>query len=124
MTSSNTPNVAFIGLGSMGLGMAKNLLKAGHRVVGVDPSATARDAFVAAGGTVETTPAAAAASADVVVVAVVNAPQVEMVLYGDNGAVAGLRKPLPPQVGVAEQRLLRGLHVASRNGCWWCHGLL
>ena len=63
MTSSNTPNVAFIGLGSMGLGMAKNLLKAGHRVVGVDPSATARDAFVAAGGTVETTPAAAAASA-------------------------------------------------------------
>lgn len=92
MTTRNTPNVAFIGLGSMGLGMAKNLLKAGHKVVGVDPSATARDAFVAAGGTVEATAAAAAKSADVVVVAVVNAPQVEMVLYGDNGAVAGLRK--------------------------------
>ena len=51
MTDQNTPTVAFVGLGSMGLGMAKNLLKHGHKVVGVDPSATARDAFKAAGGT-------------------------------------------------------------------------
>ena len=39
MTDKNTPDVAFIGLGSMGLGMAKNLLKHGHKVVGVDPGA-------------------------------------------------------------------------------------
>lgn len=31
MTEKNTPVVAFIGLGSMGLGMAKNLLKSGHK---------------------------------------------------------------------------------------------
>ena len=37
MSDKNTPAVAFIGLGSMGLGMAKNLLKHGHKVVGVDP---------------------------------------------------------------------------------------
>ena len=49
MTDKNTPVVAFIGLGSMGLGMAKNLLKHGHKVIGVDPSAAARDAFTAAG---------------------------------------------------------------------------
>jgi 3-hydroxyisobutyrate dehydrogenase len=92
MTDKNTPIVAFIGLGSMGLGMAKNLLKHGHKVVGVDPSATARDAFTAAGGSVATLPADAAAKADVVVVAVVNTQQVETVLYGDGGAVASLRR--------------------------------
>ena len=81
MADKNTPLVAFIGLGSMGLGMAKNLLKHGHKVTGVDPSAPAREAFAAAGGTVAATPAEAAASADVVVVAVVNAQQVETVLY-------------------------------------------
>jgi 3-hydroxyisobutyrate dehydrogenase len=45
-----------------------------------------------AGGASESTPAAAAKLADAVVVAVVNAQQVESVLYGDNGAVAALRK--------------------------------
>ncbi|MSP77906.1 MAG: NAD(P)-dependent oxidoreductase [Rhodospirillaceae bacterium] len=92
MADKNTPTIAFVGLGSMGLGMAKNLLKHGHRVVGVDPSAVARDAFTAAGGTIAATPAAAAATADVVIVAVVNAQQVETVLFGDGGAVSGLRK--------------------------------
>jgi putative dehydrogenase len=92
MTDKNTPTIAFVGLGSMGLGMAKNLLKHGHQVIGVDPSAAARDAFAAAGGTIAATPAAAAKTADVVVIAVVNAQQVETVLFGDNGAAGALRK--------------------------------
>jgi putative dehydrogenase len=92
MSDKNTPVVAFVGLGSMGLGMAKNLLKHGHCVIGVDPSEAARKAFTEAGGSVEATPAAAAAKADVVVVAVVNAQQVETVLYGEGGAVASLRR--------------------------------
>jgi L-threonate 2-dehydrogenase len=92
MTDKNTPVVAFVGLGSMGLGMARNLLKHGHKVIGVDPSAAARDAFTAAGGSTAATPAEAAEAADVVVVAVVNAQQVETVLYGQGGAVGSLRK--------------------------------
>ena len=92
MTDQNTPNVAFIGLGSMGLGMAKNLLKHGHKVTGVDPSAAARDAFKAAGGVLAASPAAAAKGADVVVIAVVNDKQVETVLFGESGAAGALRK--------------------------------
>ena len=92
MNDKNTPVVAFVGLGSMGLGMAKNLLKHGHKVIGVDPSAAAREAFTAAGGTTAASPAAAAANADAVIVAVVNAQQVEAVLFGEGGAVAALRK--------------------------------
>jgi len=49
MTDKNTPTIAFIGLGSMGLGMAKNLVKTGHKVIGVDPSTPAQEAFKAAG---------------------------------------------------------------------------
>lgn len=92
MSDKNTPVVAFIGLGSMGLGMAKNLLKHGHKVIGVDPSAAARDAFTAAGGTTVATPGEAAMAADVVVLAVVNAAQVETVLFGEGGAAATLRR--------------------------------
>ena len=120
MNEKNTPVVAFIGLGSMGLGMAKNLLKHGHKVIGVDPSAAARDAFAKAGGASESTPAAAAKLADAVVVAVVNAQQVESVLYGDNGAVAALRKggvvmqcaTVPPAYAMAlGERLAASGHV-------------
>jgi 3-hydroxyisobutyrate dehydrogenase len=92
MSEPNTPIVAFVGLGSMGLGMAKNLLRHGHKVVGVDPSAAAREAFSTAGGTVAATPAEAARTADAVVVAVVNAQQVESVLFGTDGAIGALRK--------------------------------
>jgi L-threonate 2-dehydrogenase len=92
MADKNTPVVAFVGLGSMGLGMAKNLLKHGHKVIGVDPSAPARDAFMASGGTIAASPGEAAAAADALVVAVVNAQQVETVLYGEGGGVAKLRK--------------------------------
>ncbi len=42
--------VGFIGLGNMGGHMARNLLKAGHEVIGFDLSASALEAFVAAGG--------------------------------------------------------------------------
>jgi 3-hydroxyisobutyrate dehydrogenase len=92
MSEPNTPVVAFIGLGSMGLGMAKNLLRHGHKVIGVDPSAPAREALAAAGGTIAATPAEAARLADAVVVAVVNAQQVEAVLFGADGATGALRK--------------------------------
>jgi L-threonate 2-dehydrogenase len=92
MTDKNTPTIALIGLGSMGLGMAKNLVKTGHKVIGVDPSTPAQEAFKAVGGTIAATPGAAAKLADAVVVAVVNAQQVETVLYGHNGAIASLRE--------------------------------
>lgn len=42
--------IAFIGLGHMGLPMAKNLLKAGHEVTGYDVVPEALEAFVKAGG--------------------------------------------------------------------------
>ncbi len=88
--SSRRATVAVIGLGSMGLGMARSLLREGHDVRGYDVSPTALAALVEAGGSACTSPADAAAAAGIVVVVVVNAAQTEAVLFGEGGAVDAL----------------------------------
>jgi len=90
MGESRHPRVAVIGLGAMGLGTARALLDAGLDVVGCDVSADARAAFRAAGGAVADSPAEAARDASVVIVLVVNAAQVEEVLFGGAGAARDL----------------------------------
>jgi 3-hydroxyisobutyrate dehydrogenase len=84
--------IAFAGLGSMGLGMAKNLLAKGHTVIGLDVNPDACAALRAAGGEVEVSPKAAAARADALVIVVVSAAQVEQVLFGTDGAIGVLPK--------------------------------
>lgn len=59
--------IAFIGLGNMGLPMAKNLVAAGHDVTGFDLSDAAKSALVAAGGASADTIAAAVAEAEIIV---------------------------------------------------------
>jgi 3-hydroxyisobutyrate dehydrogenase len=76
---------AVIGLGSMGMGMARSLLRAGFEVAGFDVSGDAVARFVAAGGRAAATPAEAAAGAEIVVAVVVNAAQTEAVLFGEGG---------------------------------------
>lgn len=82
--------VGFIGLGAMGQGMAGALLSAGHAVAGFDVNPAALDWLEAQGGTGATSAAAACDGADAAVLMVVNAQQAEAVLFGDDGAVAGL----------------------------------
>lgn len=60
-------NIAFIGLGHMGLPMAVNLTKAGHTVAAFDLSEQARDAATQAGVPLAESGAAAASTADVVI---------------------------------------------------------
>ena len=67
-----------IGLGSMGGGAARSLLRAGHDVIGCDSRPDAR-AFLTTG---VGTPAELPADLDALIVFVVNARQVEDVLFG------------------------------------------
>lgn len=85
------PKVAVIGLGSMGIGMAESLLRAGFTVAGCDLAAPALDRLAAAGGRPCRTPAEAAADAVAIVVVVVNAAQTSEVLFGPGGAAAVAR---------------------------------
>jgi len=90
--TGRTGRAAVIGLGSMGLGMALSLRRAGFDVAGCDLSAAAVERLVAAGGTGAGTPAEAAAGADIVVSVVVNAAQTESVLFGEAGCAGSMQE--------------------------------
>jgi 3-hydroxyisobutyrate dehydrogenase len=83
--------VAVVGLGSMGLGMASSLVRAGFDVAGCDVSPEAVVRGVEAGVRGAATPAEAAAEAGAVISVVVNAAQTEEVLFGEGGAGATMR---------------------------------
>ena len=90
--SSQPWRVGVIGLGSMGLGMALSLKRAGFDVAGCDvtPEAVAR--LVVEGGRATASPAEAASGADAVVSVVVNAAQTESILFGARGVAETLPK--------------------------------
>ena len=87
---SQQQTTAIIGLGSMGYGIASSILRAGHESFGFDVTAAAVEKFVAEGGATGDI-AEVGASADTVVVVVLNAPQTESVLFGENGVVESMR---------------------------------
>lgn len=80
--------VAVIGLGSMGMGVARSLLRAGFDVAGCDPRPEAVQALAAQGGRAATSPAAAAEGAGAVFSVVLNGAQTESVLFGPQGCAA------------------------------------
>ncbi|MFL5333148.1 MAG: NAD(P)-dependent oxidoreductase [Geminicoccaceae bacterium] len=87
--------VGFIGLGAMGLPMAKNLAKRGVSVRGFDVRSQAVEALAQVGGQPAASLAEAAAGADALVLMVVNAAQAEAILFTD-GALAAM-----PEDGIA-----------------------
>lgn len=80
--------IAFIGLGNMGAPMARNLVKAGHAVVGYDIVQANRDRLLEAGGTVAADIGAAARGAEAVITMLPAGRQVREVYLGDAGLVA------------------------------------
>lgn len=90
--SGNSWRVGVIGLGSMGLGMALSLRRAGFDVAGCDVTPEAVSRLVAEGGRSAASPAEAAAGADAVVSVVVNATQTETILFGPKGVAETLPK--------------------------------
>lgn len=82
--------VGVVGLGSMGYGIAASLLRGGHQVWGADVNAAAVQRLVAEGAVEDL--ARALPQLDALVVVVLNAAQVEDVLFGATGMVPRLRK--------------------------------
>ena len=81
--------IGFIGMGIMGRPMAKNLLAAGHEVTVYNRTEARCDEVVEAGARKAATPAECAAGKDVVITIVTDSPDVEAVLFGENGAAGG-----------------------------------
>jgi len=85
--------VGFIGLGAMGNGMAKALVKAGFQVNAFDAYSPALAAGVAAGMNACDSPEALAATGiKTLVLMVVSGTQAEEVLWGESGAATKLQK--------------------------------
>ncbi|RCV56075.1 NAD(P)-dependent oxidoreductase [Marinitenerispora sediminis] len=80
--------VAFIGLGTMGLPMALNLVRAGFQVAGYNRSPQKTERFAAQGGIAADSVAAAVKDAQVVITIVPDSPDVEAVLLGEDGVFA------------------------------------
>jgi len=79
-----TKTVGFIGLGIMGLPMAKNLVDAGYRVVGHNRSDEPTEELVEYGGKDDGSPAGVAEQSDVVLLCLPDSPDVRNVVLGED----------------------------------------
>jgi 3-hydroxyisobutyrate dehydrogenase-like beta-hydroxyacid dehydrogenase len=84
-------NVGFIGLGTMGGPMARNVMRKGHRLIVLDTNPKAVAALVELGAAAAATPKDVAAASEIVITMLPDAPDVERVAMGADGVVAGIR---------------------------------
>jgi 3-hydroxyisobutyrate dehydrogenase len=84
--------VAVLGLGTMGAGMAANLLKAGFPLTVWNRSRAKAEAFAAQGARVAETPADAVREADVVIAMLADDAASRAVWLGEGGALAAAKK--------------------------------
>lgn len=83
--------VGFIGLGIMGRPMARNLLRAGYRLVVHNRSQGPVEELVAAGAAAAGSPEEVARQAEVIILMLPNSPDVELVALGPRGLIHGAR---------------------------------
>ncbi len=79
--------IGFIGLGNMGAPMARNLIKAGHRLAAFDLSPAALGAAVAAGASAAGSGAEAAGGAEIVITMLPEGQHVRGVYVGEGGVL-------------------------------------
>ena len=85
-------NIAWLGTGIMGAPMAVHLVHAGYTVAAYNRTLSKAQTVVEAGGISGATPAEVARNADVVITMVTDGPDVEELLFGENGALETLRE--------------------------------
>jgi len=114
-------SIAFIGLGAMGLPMARNLVKNGFAVTGYDLNPQALEALVQAGGKRAASAREAAADAGLVITMLPTAAHIRAALEGPDGALQSLSEAsllinmstiLPHETeGIAALLAARGLRM-------------
>ncbi len=84
--------VGVVGLGDMGSGLAKNLIKNGFQTTGFDLSEARMAAFSSMGGTSASSVAEVGRESDAVYVMVMTGDQAKSVILGDDGLAGNLRQ--------------------------------
>lgn len=83
--------VGFIGLGIMGKPMCKNILKAGYEVTVFDINIETIEELEKCGAKKAKTPKEVGENCEVLITMLPNSPHVKSVLFGENGAIEGLK---------------------------------
>lgn len=111
--------IGMIGLGLMGLGIATNIVKKGYALTAmVHPGNQALDALIESGARTASTAQAVAQASDVVILCVNGSAQVEAILAGDTGLLAGLREGMTVidcSTSMPESTLLVAEQLAQRG---------
>jgi len=105
------PQVAFVGLGKMGLAMAANLQRAGYPLVVWNRSAEKAAPLTAVGASLAKTPAAAARAPDIVISSLADDASLRAVVSGPDGVLAGLRPARFSKAPVAGRKFAGGRQV-------------
>jgi 3-hydroxyisobutyrate dehydrogenase-like beta-hydroxyacid dehydrogenase len=83
-------NLGYVGLGVMGSGMVKRLLKAGHTVTGYNRTKSKADPLIEMGMKWADSPRAVAEASDIILSMVTNTEAVQAITQGQDGILAGL----------------------------------
>jgi 3-hydroxyisobutyrate dehydrogenase len=84
------PDIAFVGLGRMGMPMCAALVRAGYKVTATDKRAEREPAAISCGAGWQATPAQAASAADVLISMLPGAREVQAAMLGADGALRSL----------------------------------
>ena len=84
--------IAFLGLGNMGIHMARHLVKAGHDVTVWNRTASKAKELKAQGARVAASPAEAARSAEIAITMLADDRAVESTVFGPEGLIDALPK--------------------------------
>ena len=84
--------ISYLGLGTMGSGMASNLVKAGYELAVWNRSTAKCEAFARKGARVADTPADAVRDVDLVMYSLSNDQAVDEVVFGTKGILSGIRE--------------------------------
>ena len=113
--------IGFIGLGIMGRGMARNLLKAGFDLRVWNRTSSRMDELVDAGADAGASPSDVAANSDITITCVSDTPDVEAVILGESGVIEGAQtgslvidcSTISPQVTqeIAKTLADKGVHM-------------
>jgi 3-hydroxyisobutyrate dehydrogenase-like beta-hydroxyacid dehydrogenase len=113
-------NIAFIGLGQMGTGIARNLLRAGHRVTAYNRTREKAEALAADGALVAASPADACRDADAAMTMLSDDAAVEQTVTAANGIAAALPASAAhlscSTISTALARRLALVHAARGQG--------
>jgi 3-hydroxyisobutyrate dehydrogenase-like beta-hydroxyacid dehydrogenase len=113
-------NLAFIGLGKMGAGMAHNLLRAGHKLAVYNRSREKTEALAKEGARIADSPAEACQDAEAVLTMVADDSALEQIVFGTDGILSaskgGLIHLSHSTISTALARRLAAEHNLHQQG--------